>query len=62
MDICNYGFCDAIANSIVCFSVHKPVIQNNWLIKILAIDEPGGNRNLRININAQHKTRKSNRQ
>jgi hypothetical protein len=24
-------------------------------IKLLAIDEPGGNRNLKININAQHK-------
>jgi hypothetical protein len=25
---------------------------------IFAIDEPGGNRNLKININAQHKIRK----
>jgi hypothetical protein len=35
---------------------------NEKCIVILAIDEPGGNRNLKININAQQKIRKSHNQ
>ena len=38
---------------------NKSILYNQKLINnLLASDEPGGNRNRNININAQHKVRK----
>ena len=38
-----------------CIAEYPTLHDYEVLFKILAIDEPGGNRNLKININAQQK-------